>query len=227
MHGANNEQISGKSDKMYTFNFWACQGLVLAVDNVCNLEIMTATQEHRGWIQVDLYIPVSIYLRQSFTVFPWLFFFFFRNILYRLDDRTQQFSVLLEAAEHWKLHQSNETLQAILSKVFNSFNSAQVCFKAGLEVFEATSVGNQWQTWLLGICTHATKNLVYIFQRNTLDWAWNDTWLKSFLLLLFLNFKKGILVSRYFIVALDNAKAAFCTVENLLHISIFGIGGHG
>ncbi|KAM3834543.1 inactive N-acetylated-alpha-linked acidic dipeptidase-like protein 2 isoform 3-T6 [Vipera latastei] len=68
---------------------------------------------------------------------------FYRNILYRLDDRTQQFSVLLEAAEHWKLHQSNETLQAILSKVFNSFNSAQVCFKAGLEVFEATSVGNQ------------------------------------------------------------------------------------
>ncbi|XP_058043405.1 inactive N-acetylated-alpha-linked acidic dipeptidase-like protein 2 isoform X3 [Ahaetulla prasina] len=50
---------------------------------------------------------------------------FYRNILYRLDDRTHQFSVLLEAAEHWKLHQSNESLQTILSKVFNSFNSAQ------------------------------------------------------------------------------------------------------
>uniref|UniRef100_A0A670ZDM1 N-acetylated alpha-linked acidic dipeptidase like 2 n=1 Tax=Pseudonaja textilis TaxID=8673 RepID=A0A670ZDM1_PSETE len=68
---------------------------------------------------------------------------FYRNILYRLDDRTHQFSVLLEAAEHWKLHQSNETLQAILSEVFNSFKSAQVCFKAGLEVFEVTSMGNQ------------------------------------------------------------------------------------
>ncbi|XP_063162504.1 inactive N-acetylated-alpha-linked acidic dipeptidase-like protein 2 isoform X2 [Candoia aspera] len=68
---------------------------------------------------------------------------FYRNILYRLDESTHQFSVLLEAAEHWKLHQSNETLQAVLSKVFNSFNSAQVCFKAGLEVFEATSVGSK------------------------------------------------------------------------------------
>ncbi|XP_070609759.1 inactive N-acetylated-alpha-linked acidic dipeptidase-like protein 2 [Erythrolamprus reginae] len=68
---------------------------------------------------------------------------FYRNILYRLDDKTHQFSVLLEAEEHWKLHQSNETLQAMLAKVFNSFNSAQVCFKAGLEIFETTSVGNQ------------------------------------------------------------------------------------
>ncbi|XP_062988036.1 inactive N-acetylated-alpha-linked acidic dipeptidase-like protein 2 [Elgaria multicarinata webbii] len=68
---------------------------------------------------------------------------FYRNILYRLDERTHQFSVLLEAVEHCKLHQSNETLQAALSKVLNSFNSAQVYFKAGLDVFEAALVGSQ------------------------------------------------------------------------------------
>uniref|UniRef100_A0A8D0EFK7 N-acetylated alpha-linked acidic dipeptidase like 2 n=1 Tax=Salvator merianae TaxID=96440 RepID=A0A8D0EFK7_SALMN len=62
---------------------------------------------------------------------------FYRNILYRLDKRTHQFSVLLEAMEHCKLHPSNETLQAALSDVLNSFSSAQVSFKAGLEVFEA------------------------------------------------------------------------------------------
>ncbi|XP_044290560.1 inactive N-acetylated-alpha-linked acidic dipeptidase-like protein 2 [Varanus komodoensis] len=68
---------------------------------------------------------------------------FYRNILYRLDERTYQFSVLLEAVEHCKLHQSNETLPATLSKVLNSFNSAQVYFKAGLDVFEAGLVGSQ------------------------------------------------------------------------------------
>ncbi|XP_042316962.1 inactive N-acetylated-alpha-linked acidic dipeptidase-like protein 2 [Sceloporus undulatus] len=61
---------------------------------------------------------------------------FYRNILYRLDERTHQFSILLEAVEHCKLHQSNESLQAALSKVLNAFNSAQVSFKAGLNVFE-------------------------------------------------------------------------------------------
>ncbi|XP_053166090.1 inactive N-acetylated-alpha-linked acidic dipeptidase-like protein 2 isoform X3 [Hemicordylus capensis] len=68
---------------------------------------------------------------------------FYRNILYRLDERTHQFSVLLEAVERCKLHQSNETLQAALSKVLNSFNSAQVSFKAGLDVFEAAFVGSK------------------------------------------------------------------------------------
>lgn len=68
---------------------------------------------------------------------------FYRNILYRLDERTHQLSVLLEAVEHHKLHQSNETLQAALSKVLNSLNSAQVYFKAGLDVFEAALVGSK------------------------------------------------------------------------------------
>ncbi|XP_056354901.1 inactive N-acetylated-alpha-linked acidic dipeptidase-like protein 2 [Oenanthe melanoleuca] len=67
----------------------------------------------------------------------------YRNILYRLDDRTSQFSVLLEALEHCKLHQSNETVQAALSKVLNSINSAQVYFKAGLDVFETTLAGKK------------------------------------------------------------------------------------
>ncbi|XP_028587434.2 inactive N-acetylated-alpha-linked acidic dipeptidase-like protein 2 isoform X1 [Podarcis muralis] len=68
---------------------------------------------------------------------------FYRNILYRLDERTHQFSVLLEAVEHCKLHQSNETLQAALSKVLSSLNSAQVSFKAGLNVFEAALLGSK------------------------------------------------------------------------------------
>ncbi|XP_061493332.1 inactive N-acetylated-alpha-linked acidic dipeptidase-like protein 2 isoform X2 [Rhineura floridana] len=68
---------------------------------------------------------------------------FYRNILYRLDERTHQFSVLLEAVEHCKLHQSNETLQAALSKVLNSFSSAQVSFNAGLDVFEVAVVGSK------------------------------------------------------------------------------------
>ncbi|XP_029442370.1 inactive N-acetylated-alpha-linked acidic dipeptidase-like protein 2 [Rhinatrema bivittatum] len=61
---------------------------------------------------------------------------FYRNILYRLDEKTAQFSILLEVLEHWKLHQSKETRQAALSKVLNSINSAQVYFKAGFDVFE-------------------------------------------------------------------------------------------
>ncbi|XP_039345572.1 inactive N-acetylated-alpha-linked acidic dipeptidase-like protein 2 [Mauremys reevesii] len=68
---------------------------------------------------------------------------FYRNILYRLDEKMSQFSVLLEALEHCKLHQSNETLQAALSKVLNSINSAQVYFKAGLDVFETAFAGKK------------------------------------------------------------------------------------
>lgn len=67
----------------------------------------------------------------------------YRNILYRLDERTSQFSVLLEALEHCKLHQSNETIQATLSEVLNSISSAQVYFKAGLDVFETTLAGKK------------------------------------------------------------------------------------
>ncbi|NWY52423.1 NADL2 protein, partial [Chionis minor] len=67
----------------------------------------------------------------------------YRNILYRLDERTSQFSVLLEALEHHKLHQSNETIQAALSEVLNSINSAQVYFKAGLDVFETALAGKK------------------------------------------------------------------------------------
>ncbi|NXQ33578.1 NADL2 protein, partial [Alaudala cheleensis] len=67
----------------------------------------------------------------------------YRNILYRLDDRTSQFSVLLEALEHCKLHQSNETIRAALSEVLNSINSAQGYFKAGLDVFETSLAGKK------------------------------------------------------------------------------------
>ncbi|KAM6225302.1 inactive N-acetylated-alpha-linked acidic dipeptidase-like protein 2 [Rhynchocyon petersi] len=61
---------------------------------------------------------------------------FYRNILYHLDEKTSQFSILLEAWEHCKSLPSNETLQEALSEVLNSINSAQVYFKAGLDVFE-------------------------------------------------------------------------------------------
>ncbi|XP_021558247.1 inactive N-acetylated-alpha-linked acidic dipeptidase-like protein 2 [Neomonachus schauinslandi] len=66
---------------------------------------------------------------------------FYRNILYHLDEKTSQFSILLEAQERCKLLASNETLQEALSEVLNSINSAQVYFKAGLDVFESVLVG--------------------------------------------------------------------------------------
>nr|XP_008520359.1 PREDICTED: inactive N-acetylated-alpha-linked acidic dipeptidase-like protein 2 [Equus przewalskii] len=66
---------------------------------------------------------------------------FYRNILYHVDEKTSQFSILLEASEHCKSLPSNETLQEALSEVLNSINSAQVYFKAGLDVFENVLVG--------------------------------------------------------------------------------------
>ncbi|KAM5277074.1 inactive N-acetylated-alpha-linked acidic dipeptidase-like protein 2 isoform 2-T5 [Hipposideros larvatus] len=66
---------------------------------------------------------------------------FYRNILYHLDEKTSQFSILLEAWEHCKSLASNETLQEALSEVLHSINSAQVYFKAGLDVFESVLVG--------------------------------------------------------------------------------------
>ncbi|XP_036902398.1 inactive N-acetylated-alpha-linked acidic dipeptidase-like protein 2 isoform X2 [Sturnira hondurensis] len=67
---------------------------------------------------------------------------FYRNILYHLDDKTSQFSILLEAWEDRKPLTSNETFQEALSKVLHSINSAQVHFKAGLHVFDSVLDGN-------------------------------------------------------------------------------------
>lgn len=72
-------------------------------------------------------------------------FFPFRNILYHTDEKTSQFSILMEAWEHCKSLTSNETLQEALSDVLNSINSAQVYFKAGLDVFESVLVGKNWE----------------------------------------------------------------------------------
>jgi N-acetylated-alpha-linked acidic dipeptidase len=69
------------------------------------------------------------------SIFP------FRNILYHLNEKTRQFSVLMEALEHCKPPASNKTLEEALSNVLNSINSAQVYFKAGLDVFESVLVG--------------------------------------------------------------------------------------
>ncbi|XP_062960623.1 inactive N-acetylated-alpha-linked acidic dipeptidase-like protein 2 [Cynocephalus volans] len=66
---------------------------------------------------------------------------FYRNILYHLDEKTSRFSIIVEAWEHGKPLASNETLQEALSEVLNSINSAQVYFKAGLDVFESVLVG--------------------------------------------------------------------------------------
>ena len=85
-------------------------------------------------------------LRHLFILcFFFFFFFFFRNILYHLDGKTSQFSILLEALEHCKSLASNETLQEALSEVLNSINAAQVYFKAGLDVFESVLVGKNWE----------------------------------------------------------------------------------
>lgn len=62
---------------------------------------------------------------------------FYRNILYHLDEKTSQFSILKEAWEHCIPETSNETLQEALSNVLNSINSAHIFFKAGLDVFES------------------------------------------------------------------------------------------
>ncbi|XP_054062697.1 inactive N-acetylated-alpha-linked acidic dipeptidase-like protein 2 isoform X4 [Rissa tridactyla] len=96
----------------------------------------------RAPVRVRMLNDVLQNLEKSFLVHrapPGLY----RNILYRLDERTNQFSVLLEALEHCKLHQSNETIQAALSEVLNSISSAQVYFKAGLDVFETTLAGKK------------------------------------------------------------------------------------
>uniref|UniRef100_A0A5F8A2E2 N-acetylated alpha-linked acidic dipeptidase like 2 n=1 Tax=Macaca mulatta TaxID=9544 RepID=A0A5F8A2E2_MACMU len=66
---------------------------------------------------------------------------FYRNILYHLDEKTSRFSILVEAWEHCKPLASNETLQEALSEVLNSINSAQVYFKAGLDVFRSVLDG--------------------------------------------------------------------------------------
>lgn len=73
------------------------------------------------------------------------FIFLLRNILYHLDEKTSQFSILLEAWEHGKSLTSNETFQEALSKVLHSINSAQVYFKAGLDVFDSVLVGKNWE----------------------------------------------------------------------------------
>ncbi|NXM26319.1 NADL2 protein, partial [Oxyruncus cristatus] len=98
--------------------------------------------KERAPVRVRMLNDVLQSLEKSFLVHrapPGLY----RNILYRLDERTSQFSLLLEALEHCKLHQSNETIQAALSEVLNSINSAQVYFKAGLDVFETTLTGKK------------------------------------------------------------------------------------
>ncbi|KAM8771034.1 LOW QUALITY PROTEIN: inactive N-acetylated-alpha-linked acidic dipeptidase-like protein 2 [Rhynchonycteris naso] len=66
---------------------------------------------------------------------------FYRNILYHLDKKRSQFSILLEAWERCKSLASNETFQEALSKVLHSINSAQVYFKEGLDVFNSVLVG--------------------------------------------------------------------------------------
>ncbi|XP_005506675.3 inactive N-acetylated-alpha-linked acidic dipeptidase-like protein 2 isoform X1 [Columba livia] len=98
--------------------------------------------KERAPIRVRMLNDVLQSLEKSFLVHrapPGLY----RNILYRLDERTSRFSVLLEAREHCKLHLSNETMQAALSEVLNSISSAQVYFKAGLDVFESTLAGKK------------------------------------------------------------------------------------
>ncbi|XP_015856388.1 inactive N-acetylated-alpha-linked acidic dipeptidase-like protein 2 isoform X3 [Peromyscus maniculatus bairdii] len=65
---------------------------------------------------------------------------FYRNILYHLDGKTSQFSILKEAWEQCSPLASNETFQEAVSDVLNSINSAQVSFKAGLDVFESVLV---------------------------------------------------------------------------------------
>ncbi|XP_031232306.1 inactive N-acetylated-alpha-linked acidic dipeptidase-like protein 2 isoform X2 [Mastomys coucha] len=79
-------------------------------------------------------------LEKNFLV-PWVPPGFYRNILYHLDEKTSQFSILKEAWEHCSPQTSNETLQEALSNVLNSINSAHISFKAGLDLFESVLLG--------------------------------------------------------------------------------------
>ncbi|XP_037696360.1 inactive N-acetylated-alpha-linked acidic dipeptidase-like protein 2 isoform X2 [Choloepus didactylus] len=96
--------------------------------------------KERTPIRVRMLNDVLQDLEKSFLV-PQVLPGFYRNILYHLDEKTRQFSILMEAWEHCRLLPSNETLQEALSEVFNSINSAQVHFRAGLDVFESVVVG--------------------------------------------------------------------------------------
>lgn len=97
------------------------------------------------YCEYHLFLGNSYYnVRYEKSIVPRTFthsLFLFRNILYHLDEKTSQFSIVLEARERCKLLASNETLQAALSEVLNSINSAQVYFKAGLDVFESVLGG--------------------------------------------------------------------------------------
>ncbi|KAG2462070.1 NADL2 protein, partial [Polypterus senegalus] len=64
---------------------------------------------------------------------------FYRNILYALDDQTNQFSILKESQDHWKLKHLNETLKRPLSMVLNCINSAERHLAVGLDLFEDVS----------------------------------------------------------------------------------------
>ncbi|XP_069831269.1 inactive N-acetylated-alpha-linked acidic dipeptidase-like protein 2 isoform X2 [Dendropsophus ebraccatus] len=64
---------------------------------------------------------------------------FCRNLLYRLDETSTQFSVLQVAQEHSKITKSNETFMTALQEVLNCINSAQLYLKEGLHLFEFDS----------------------------------------------------------------------------------------
>uniref|UniRef100_A0A8C5QU21 N-acetylated alpha-linked acidic dipeptidase like 2 n=1 Tax=Leptobrachium leishanense TaxID=445787 RepID=A0A8C5QU21_9ANUR len=67
---------------------------------------------------------------------------FFRNILYRMDQKTTQFSTLEETENYTKLSKSNETLLEALGMVLNCINSAQLYFSESLYLFEDGSDRN-------------------------------------------------------------------------------------
>lgn len=134
--------------------------------------------------------------------------FSFRNILYRLDERTNQFSVLLEALEHYKLHQSNETIQAALSEVLNSISSAQVYFKAGLDVFETTLAGKKWENSL------HSKTFVYNSLNKSSTRTRISLRMKPFSTFLSVGAKM------YCNVCFYEYKTVFCTVHSISQISV-------
>ncbi|KAM8953122.1 inactive N-acetylated-alpha-linked acidic dipeptidase-like protein 2 [Pelodytes ibericus] len=61
---------------------------------------------------------------------------FFRNILYRVNEKITRFSTIQEAKDYCKISNSNETLLATLKMVSNCITSAQLYFSESLYVFE-------------------------------------------------------------------------------------------
>ncbi|KAM5292796.1 inactive N-acetylated-alpha-linked acidic dipeptidase-like protein 2 [Ctenodactylus gundi] len=135
-------QNSLKGDQLSTHHLLAMASLLRESAELFQSDEMRPANDpkERAPVRVRMLNDILQDMEKNFLV-QWVPPGFYRNILYHVDGKTQKFSILMEA---WELRgplASNETLQEALSVVLNSINSAQVYFKAGLDVFESVLAG--------------------------------------------------------------------------------------